>query len=146
MSAAETAPAREGPSTRRLWLLETAVLAIVGVVLAVATVNDLGRAVDINHRIGADLNTWRHYTHHDYVNISTDEKTLGEDSGRDLLCGNTSPGAPGSQTQICLTIDGPVVKGQRTVYGGWYLPPYHRDEPAYRYGCFGSGGRGRCPR
>lgn len=146
MSAAEPIGEVEGRGTRRLWLVETAVLVLVGLVLAVATVNDLGRAVGINHRIGADLSTWRHYTHHDYINISVDQKTLGEDRQRDLLCGNTSAGAPGAKTQICLTISGPVANGLRTVYGGWYLAPYHPDIPANRYGCFGAGGRGHCPR
>ncbi len=146
MSAAEPIGDVQGSGTRRLWLVETSVLVLVGLVLAVATLNDLGRAVDINHRVGADLSTWRHYTHHDYINISVDQKTLGEDSQRDLLCGNTSAGAPGSKTQICLTISGATVDGQRSVYGGWYLAPYHPDIPANRYGCFGAGGRGRCPR
>jgi len=146
MSAAEPIPAGEGSGARRLWLVETAVLVLVGAVLAVATVNDLGRAVDINHRVGADLNTWRHYTHHDYVNISVDEKTLGENSQRELLCGNTSPGPPGERSQICLAIWGPVVHGLRSVHGGWYLPPHERDSRANRYGCFGLAGRGQCPR
>jgi hypothetical protein len=63
-----------------------------------------------------------------------------------VLCGNTSAAPPGARTQICLTIWGSVVNGLRTVHGGWYLPPYHSDLPANRYGCFGTGGRGRCPR
>jgi hypothetical protein len=131
---------------RRLWLIETAVLVLVGAVLAVATVNDLGREVDINHRLIADLRTWRHYTDHDYLNIAIDQETLGLGSGREVLCGNTSAGPPGAKTQICLAIWGPVVNGLRAVHGGWYLAPYHPDIPANRYGCFGDAGRGRCPR
>jgi hypothetical protein len=130
----------------RVWRIETLVLVLVGLLLAVATVNDLGREVGINHRLVADLSTWRHHTGHDYVNISIDQETLGVDSGRDVLCGNTSGGAPGERTQICLGIWGPEVDGLRTVHGGWYLPPYHPDIPANRYGCFGVAGQGRCPR
>jgi hypothetical protein len=130
----------------RTWLVETTVLVLVGLLFAVATVNDLAREAGINHRLIADLRTWRQHTHHDYINISIDQETLGVDSERDLLCGNTSPGPPGARTQLCLAIWGPVVNGTRTVYGGWYLYPYHPDLPANRYGCFGTAGRGRCPR
>lgn len=131
---------------RRLWLIETSVLVLVGAVLAIATVNDLGRETDINHRLVADLRTWRQYTHHDYQNVSIDQETLGLGSEREVLCGNTSAGPPGAKTQICLGIWGPVANGVRTVHGGWYLPPYRPDIPANRYGCFGAAGRGRCPR
>ncbi|HSZ06256.1 MAG TPA: hypothetical protein VK778_13800 [Solirubrobacteraceae bacterium] len=130
----------------RVWRIETVVLVLVGLLLAVATVNDLGREVGINHRLVADLSTWRHYTGHHYLNISIDQETLGADSQREVLCGNTSAAPPGARTQICLGIWGPVVDGLRTVHGGWYLPPYHPDIPANRYGCFGVAGQGRCPR
>ena len=147
--AAEPMPA-EGPPRasggRRLWRVETVVLVLVGIVLAVATINDLVRNTNINHRLVVDLATWRGYTGHDYVNISIDQETLGLDRQRELLCGNTSPGPPGARTQICLAIWGPTVDGRRTVHGGWYVPPYHPDVAANRYGCFGVAGRGRCPR
>jgi hypothetical protein len=129
-----------------LWRAETLVLVLVGLILAVATVNDLVRQAHINQRLVADLSTWRHYTHHDFRNISIDQETLGANSQREVLCGNTSAGAPGSKTQICLTIWGPLAHGRRTVHGGWYLPPYVEDQARERYGCFGVGGRGRCPR
>ncbi|MGH2865655.1 MAG: hypothetical protein ACRDJX_10470 [Solirubrobacteraceae bacterium] len=147
LRARPEAPAGEaGHGRRRVWLVETVVLVLVGLLFAAATVNDLSREAGTNHRLIADLATWRHYTHHDYVNISIDQETLGVDSGRELLCGNTSPGPPGARTQICLAIWGPVAGGLRTVQGGWYLPPYHPDLTANRYGCFGTAGRGRCPR
>jgi hypothetical protein len=130
-----------------LRLVETLVLVLVGVVLATATINDLVRQAGINHRLVADLATWRHYTGHDYHNIAADQETFGVESRREVLCGNTSPGAPKTRTQICLTIWGPVVNGMRTVHGGWYLPAYiENDVPSERYGCFGVGGEGRCPR
>ncbi len=130
-----------------LRLVETLLLVLVGLVLATATINDLVRQAGINHRLVADLRTWRDYTGHDYHNISIDQETLGVDEGREVLCGNTSPGAPKSRTQICLAIWGPVADGRRTVHGGWYLPAHvENDVPGERYGCFGAGGQGRCPR
>jgi hypothetical protein len=130
-----------------LRLVETLVLALVGIVLATATINDLARQAGINHRLVADLKTWRHYTGHDYRNVSVDQETLGTRGEREVLCGNTSPGAPKSRTQICLTVWGPTVDGMRTVHGGWYLPAHvENDVPSDRYGCFGVGGEGRCPR
>jgi hypothetical protein len=131
----------------RVWVAETVALVLVGLVLATATINDLARQAGINHRLVADLRTWRHDTGHDYHNISIDQETLGVDAGREVLCGNTSPGAPKSRTQICLAIWGPVVDGMRAVHGGWYLPAHvENDLPGLRYGCFGVGGTGRCTR
>jgi hypothetical protein len=145
MSAtAASAPRRRDKGTVRA--IETTVLVIVGVILAVATVNDVGRQVQNNHRLIADLRTWRHYTGHDYRTNSIDSETLGLDSEREILCGNTSPGPPGERTQICLAIWGPTVNGVRTVHAGWYLPPRVEDVRSHRYGCFGSGLQGMCAR
>jgi hypothetical protein len=143
-AAAASAPRRRDTGTVRV--IETTLLVIVGVILAVATVNDVGRQVQSNHRLIADLRTWRQYTGHDYRNISIDSETLGLDSEREILCGNTSPGAPGARTQICLAIWGPTVNGVRTVHAGWYLRPRVEDVRAQRYGCFGSGLEGMCAR
>jgi hypothetical protein len=130
-----------------LWLIETTLLLLVGLVLAIATINDVARQTGINQRLIADLKTWRHYTRHDYHNISINQETLGIASQREVLCGNTSPGAPKSRTQICLTIWGPVVNGMRAVHGGWYLPAnVENDLPSERYGCFGVGGQRWCAR
>ncbi|HYB23454.1 MAG TPA: hypothetical protein VED41_06640 [Solirubrobacteraceae bacterium] len=135
---------RELAGRGELRLIETTVLILVGLVLAVATVNDLARQVRINHRLDADLATWRHYTHHDYHNVTVDQETFGVGSEREVLCGNTSPGPPGARTQICLAIWGRVRDGMREVHGGWYTPAFVPDIPARRYGCFGEAGRGRC--
>ena len=123
-------------------LVETTLLVLAAVLLAVATVYDVGRSMSINHRLVADLRTWRHYTGHDYHNISIDQQTFGLDTQREVLCGNTSPGPPEARTQMCLAIWGPVVNGRRSVHGGWYLPPRSVDLPANRYGCFGPGRSG----
>jgi hypothetical protein len=134
----------EGTGSTRL--VETTLLVLAAVLLAVATVNDVGRSVSINHRLVADLRTWRQYTGHDYRNISIDQQTFGLDTQREVLCGNTSPGPPEARTQICLAIWGPVADGRRSVHGGWYLPPRSVDVPANRYGCFGAAAADVCRR
>jgi hypothetical protein len=130
----------------RTRLVETTLLVLAGLLLAIATVNDVGRQTHVNERLIADLATWRVYTGHDYHNLTFDQKLLGEHTQREVVCGNTSPGAPKARTQLCLAIWGPVVDGRRTVHGGWYLPPKAEDLRSYRYGCFGPASRGICPR
>jgi hypothetical protein len=128
-------------------LIETTLLVLVGVLLAVATANDVVRQTHVNHRLIADLRTWRAYTGHEYHNLSIEQELLGPTSSRrEVICGNTSPGAPKARTQLCLAIWGPVVDGRRTVHGGWYLPAKAEDLRARRYGCFGPASRGICPR
>jgi hypothetical protein len=131
------ARAVELPGLGTMRLLETIVLVLVGVLLAVAVVNDVVLQTHVNHRLVADLRSWRSYTGHDYVNIATEQDIYGHTT-RDVLCGNTSPGPPGERVQICLVATGPVVKGRRAIHGGWYLPPHTPDLRAHRYGCFGS--------
>jgi len=127
-------------------LVETTLLVLVGIVLAAATVNDVVRQTGINQRLIADLKTWRHYTGHDYHNLSIDQELLGAGSQREVVCGNTRPGVPKARTQICLAIWGPAVDGRRTVHGGWYLPAnVEFDVRAERYGCFGPAAQGICP-
>jgi hypothetical protein len=130
----------------RVRLIETTVLVLIGLLLAVATVNDVVRQTHVNHRLIADLRTWRAYTHHDYRNLSTEQELYGEASGREVVCGNTSPGAPKTRVQLCLAVWGPIVDGRRAVHGGWYLPAYvEEDRRSYRYGCFGPAAEGMCP-
>jgi hypothetical protein len=136
----------ELPGSGRLRLIETTLLVLLALFLATATINDVARQTGVNHRLIADLNTWRHYTGHDYKSLSVDQELLGASSQREIVCGNTSPGASKSKPQICLAIWGRVVDGRRTVHGGWYLPPYAEDERAVRYGCFGDRALGQCPR
>lgn len=137
----------ELPGSGRTRLIETTVLVLVAVLLSIATVNDLARQTGVNHRLIADLSTWRAYTGHAYRNLSVDLELLGPSSQHEVVCGNTSPGAPKARTQLCLLVWGPVVGGRRTVHGGWYLPPRSEDPRADRYGCFGSAAsEGLCPR
>jgi hypothetical protein len=135
----------ELPGSGRMRLIETTLLVLVGLLLAVATVNDVVRQIHVNDRLIADLGTWRAYTGHPYKNLSIEQELLGKSSKREVVCGNTSPGAPKARTQLCLAIWGPVVHGRRTVHGGWYLPAKVEDVKADRYGCFGPASRGICP-
>lgn len=127
----------EQPGTGQLRLVETTLLVIVAVVLAVATINDVVRQNHINDRLIADLATWRSYTGHDYRNVLVDQQLLGITSKREVVCGNTSPGGLRERTQLCLEIYGPVRDGRRPVQGGWYLPPKSEDQRRDRYACFG---------
>jgi hypothetical protein len=136
----------ELPGSGRTRLIETTLLVLVGLLLAIATVNDVVRQTHVNQRLIADLRTWRSYTGHDYHTLSIDQRLLGEASRHEVICGNTSPGSPKERTQLCLAIWGETVNGRRTVHGGWYLPPKVPDVRAHRYGCFGPASEGRCPR
>ncbi|HEY4428212.1 MAG TPA: hypothetical protein VGN08_08430 [Solirubrobacteraceae bacterium] len=130
----------------RTRLVETTLLVLVGVLLAVATVNDVVRQTHVNHRLIADLHTWRVQTGHSYHNLSIEQELFGRASQREVVCGNTSPGAPKARTQLCLAIWGPIIDGRRTVHGGWYLPARSEDVRTARYGCFGEASRGLCQR
>jgi hypothetical protein len=136
----------ESPGSGRTRLIETTLLILVAVLLSVATINDVVRQTHVNHRLIADLRTWRDYTGHRYHNLSIEQELFGRASGREVVCGNTSPGAPKARTQLCLAIWGPVVGGRRTVHGGWYLPAKVEDVRADRYGCFGPASAGLCTR
>ncbi|HEY5194786.1 MAG TPA: hypothetical protein VIJ39_13080 [Solirubrobacteraceae bacterium] len=119
-----------------LRLAETTILILLGVFLAVATIHDVVQQTHVNHRLTADLLTWRTATSRDYRNLAMEEDQKTHTT-RDTICGNVSPGAPGEHAQLCLTITGPVVAGKRTVSGGYYLPPRSIDIAKNRYACFG---------
>ena len=130
---------------RSVRLVETTVLVLMGLLLAVATLYDLALNTRINHRLVDDVRTWRAYTGHGYHNLAIDRQLLGRNSAHEVVCGNTSPGPPGARIQLCLVIAGPVVAGRRSVQGGWYVQAYQPDVRASRYGCFGDGAQGLCP-
>jgi hypothetical protein len=138
---------RELPGIGHLRLAETTLLVLAGVLLAVATFNDVARQTRVNQRLIADVRTWRTYTGHPYHELSIEQELLGAHSGREVVCGNTAPGPPKSRVQLCLAIWGATVHGRRTVHGGWYLRAGVEDDVrSARYGCFGPAARGRCPR
>lgn len=121
-------------------VIESALLALIALVLLAATVNDLVRQVHINHRLEADMHTWREVTGHHYINLSVEED-IKHFTTRDVVCGNTEPGAPGEKPQLCLIMTGPVRAKVRQVHGGFYMPPELADTPWHRYACFGSAAR-----
>jgi hypothetical protein len=127
---------RERPGLGSVRLAESTILVLIALLLAVATVHDLVLQTRVNHRLIADLSTWRVATGHRYHNITV-EQDIERHTTRDTACGNVSPGAPGERTQVCLLLTGHVADGRRIVLGGYYLPPKTIDKPAYRYGCFG---------
>jgi hypothetical protein len=131
----------ELPGTGQLRLIETTVLLILGLLLAIATINDVVLQTHVNHRLVADLHTWRAYTGHDYKNLSA-EQDQHQHTTIDVVCGNTVPGPPKERIQLCLRMSGPVIGGSRKAAGGWYLPPKAEDLRHYRYGCFGSAKEG----
>jgi hypothetical protein len=120
-----------------LRLAETTVLILVGLFLAVASVDDVVRQTHVNRRLVADMRSWRSVTGHDYRNLTT-EQDVKRHTTSDTVCGNVSPGGPKERTQVCLVLVGPVVSGRRSVSGGYYLPARTIDERRSRYGCFGA--------
>ncbi len=120
-----------------LRLAENTIVILFGLLLAVATVNDLVGQTHVNHRLAADLRTWRTVTGHDYRNLDI-EQDIKTYTSRDVVCGNVSPGAPGERTQLCLVFEGSVVAGKRAISGGYYLPPKVTDAAENRYSCFGT--------
>jgi hypothetical protein len=127
----------EQPGTGRTRLIETTLLLLLGLLLAIAIVNDVVLQTHVNHRLVADLRTWRSYTGHDYRNVSPEQDVFGHTT-RDFVCGNTVPGPPKERVQICLVLTGPTRNGRRAVHAGWYLPAKTEDLLRYRYACFGS--------
>ena len=119
-----------------LRLAETTILILLGVFLAVATVNDVVQQTHVNHRIIADGLTWRAATHHDYHEINT-EQDVKTHTTRDVVCGNVAPGGPDEHTQVCLVLVGAVHNGLREVSGGYYLAPETVDITRHRFACFG---------
>jgi hypothetical protein len=127
--------------------VETTLLVLLGLLLAIATGNDVARQVKVNDRLTADLATWRQYTGHQYHNVGVDQQLLGITTKRDVVCGNSTPGPPKARAQVCLVMVGAASDGRRHVAGGWYLPPNTEDDVFdHRYGCFGQVAKGLCPR
>jgi len=135
LHARPRASERKGLGSLRL--AETTLLILFGLLLAIATANDVRQQTHVNHRLNADLATWRAVTGHNYHSIAI-EQDVKEHTTRDTVCGNVSPGGPKQRTQLCLRMTGPVHADRRKVRGGYYLPPRSEDEARLRYGCFGS--------
>ena len=128
---------RERPGHGDLRRVEITILVVVGLIFATATVNDVVRQTHVNHRLDADLRTWRTITHHDYRNVSLEQDVTHFTTTRGGMRQHL-PGAPESVPRVCLIISGPVRDGLREVRGGYYLPAYVPDLRISRYACFGS--------
>ena len=131
----------DGPANPDLRLIETAILIVAGLVLAVATANDIGRSVHITERLKVDAHTYRLYMHTQRgvtTSIRKVSMTPGIYDKTDVAC---SPPLGGARGSTCLVINGPVrssPNGQiRSVTGGYQLLPYSRNRYVARYGCFG---------
>lgn len=121
-----------GPETR---MIETAIVILVGLILAVAVVYDVVRQVGVNTRQSADRNTWRAYTHQKRKNVSVRGLLRGD---TDFVCqpAPLTAAAPTEQ-RLCLMVIGPVRARRRTVAGGYYLQGRREDRYVNRYACFG---------
>lgn len=120
--------------------VEVAILLALALVLAVASVYDVTRQARINYRLTADIATWHEVTGltgYYYKELDV-EQNLTTYTNRDIVCGNTTYGKPGTKQQVCLVMKGPIVKDRREATGGFFLPPEKPDRPRYRYGCFGA--------
>jgi hypothetical protein len=113
---------------------ELAVLLVLGVLLAAATVSDLARQVRLDERIAVDKTTWSAYTHRQLkkINVST-----GLRSTRDSAC---APPFSGASYRLCLVLTGPT-HGRRTITGGYRLPLTGLDRYYRRSDCFGAARR-----
>jgi hypothetical protein len=125
-------------------LIETAVLLVVGLFLAIAVVNDVARAVPIGERLNADLESWEAIVGVHYHNPII-EQDVKHYTTRDVVCADTEKVKPLGHPQICLIFTGPVVHDRRTAFGGFYLvadgTDVHEpvlDDKKYRYACWGT--------
>ncbi len=134
--------ARDRESHRRR-RVEMIVLVVVAIVLAVGTIYDATRAVGIDYRLSADIETWRQITGIPLKEVSI-EQDMKHFTKHDVACGNIpeagkhGEGKPGARTQLCLVMIGPIVKGRRETHTGFFVPPKESDQSVTRYGCFGS--------
>jgi hypothetical protein len=124
-----------GPGRRAA---ELAVLLVLGLLLAAATVDDVVHQVRVDERIAVDKTTWIAYTHHPLKKIFI--KT-GVGTTTDVGC---APPATGASYRLCLILSGPS-SPRRMVRGGYRLPLIGDNRFGRRYACFGSAlGDGLC--
>ncbi len=136
--AAPRPQADRDPASRDVRAIETAILVLIGLLLAVAVVYDVVLQVGLNKRESADRATWRAFAHVADPKTRLDVRTL-EHGTTDFVCRSTTTvvALQPSQVRLCLMISGPTVAGRRQVDGGYYIPAKRRDSYSYRYACFG---------
>lgn len=118
-----------GPGRRAA---ELAVLAVVGLLLAAASINDLVHQTRVQERLAVDKATWTAYTHHTVRRLFV---TPGVGSTRDTAC---APPAQTADHRLCLILTGPTDGPRRVVSGGFNLPSTGDNRYGRRSACFGS--------
>lgn len=111
---------------------ELAVLVVIGLLLAAASLNDLVHQTRVVERIAVDKTTWIAYTHHTVRRLFV---TPGVGSTTDTAC---APPAQDAAYRLCLVLTGPSGGPRRTVSGGFRLPSTGDNRYGRRYACFGS--------
>jgi hypothetical protein len=124
-------------------MYETFVLVVVAVVLLVAVLYDVSYDVGNDHRMAADVATWRQFVGQKPDTIWAHPVVLGHTE--DVSCGTVALGPSTQETQVCLLFVGPVRNGLRTIAAGWQLPWGDADHSYYRFSCFGPAASGWCP-
>jgi len=127
------------PASRDVRAIETTIMVLLGLLLAVAVIYDVAHQVRLNTRETADRASWRAYEHVTDVKTRLDVRVPLRGT-TDYVCRSTStvPAVALHQVRLCLQFTGPIVNDRRRVDGGYYLAPHASDRAAYRYGCFGA--------
>ncbi|HEY1688891.1 MAG TPA: hypothetical protein VGF95_08505 [Solirubrobacteraceae bacterium] len=141
----------EGSGVRRR-RIETTVLVLLALLIAVAVVHDIHRQSKINYRLTADIESWRELTGNVYKKVGLAYEAVAVETDarhyttKDVACGNISIAKAGARTQVCLVMTGPIlrrridgkIQQRRASHGGFFVQP--RTSTGYkdhRYGCFG---------
>jgi hypothetical protein len=137
--AAHRPEGERDPASRDVRAVETTIIALIGLLLAVAVVYDVVHQVKLNTRTTADRATWRAYEHVSDPKTRLDVRTPLRGT-TDYVCRSTSTVAAVAlhQVRLCLQVSGPNVNDRRRIEGGYYLAPHASDRAPYRYGCFGA--------
>ncbi len=146
--AATAAPARQRSGAGATAAGRDAVLVLVGLVLAVATsTTSCARPASTT----ASSPTWRRGATTPATTTTTSRSTRKRSApaaARGAVRQHQRRARPKASTQICLAIWGPV--GGRPAHGPRRLVSAARTSKttcaSERYGCFGAGGQGLCPR
>ena len=100
-----------------------------------------GRQTHVNHRLIADLHTWRAYTRPRLPQPVGRTGPARIHTTHDVVCGNTTPGPPKQRIQLCLLMSGPVITAGAPRTAAGTCRRKVEDAPRLRYGCFGAASR-----
>jgi hypothetical protein len=116
---------------------------VIGVVLLTAVIYDLSYDVGNDHRMAADVATWRLFVGQKPDKIWAKPVVLGHTE--DVSCGSVALGPSTQETQVCLLFVGPVRNGLRPIAAAWQLPWGAADHSYLRFACLGPAASGWCP-